>query len=224
MLHPLAISSIVLVASLALASALLAAAPRQSEPVAEAHRIWSLGLFFAPLGWALLESGALMPSNTLSVAAKTALAAGFWAYLLATARLAGWRSTLRWTITPVFVVLIASLWMRWQAPQVPMRTGLLSAICALFAAGVAAMAIRAALDRVPQAWTLATAFCASALALALRAFALLAPEGFAVRDWFDTTSMHSALLGLAIVAPAAATLAFLLAEGVQQPAATQADG
>lgn len=220
MLHPLALSCIVLVASLGLASALLAASSRQPDAVAEAHRVWSLGLFFAPLGWALLELGALMPSNGLSVAAKTALASGFWAYLLATARLAGLRGGMRWTVLPVLVVLLASLWMRWNTPLVPMRTGLLSVICALFAAGVALMAIRAARARVPQAGTLAAAFCASALALGARSLLLLAPPA---NPGFDLPAWSSALLGAAVFAPALATLAFVLTQADARRASTQAD-
>lgn len=220
MLHPLALSCIVLVASLGLASALLAASSRQPGAVAEAHRVWSLGLFFAPLGWALLELGALMPSNGLSVAAKTALASGFWAYLLATARLAGLRGGMRWTVVPVLVVVLASLWMRWQSPLVPMRTGLLSVICAVFAAGVAIMAIRAARDRVPQAGMLAVAFCASALALGGRALLLLAPGA---AGGLDLPAWTSALLGAAVFAPALATLAFVLTHGAPQAASSQAD-
>lgn len=221
LLHPLAISSLLLVASLGLATALLAATPRHSPQVADAHRIWSLGLLFAPLGWMLLELGALMPSNTLGVLAKTALASGFAAYLAATMRLAGVRRRASWIALPVLVVLSASLWMRWQTPHLPMRTGLLSLVCAVFAAAVAVMATRAARDAVPQAWTLATAFCASALALGLRAFVLLVP---AAQGWFDAPGLHSAMLGAAILAPALATMAFLLAGSAERRASTQTDG
>ena len=209
MLHPLAISCLVLVASLGLATALLASAPRHPPEAADAHRIWSLGLFFAPLGWALLELGALMPSNTLSVVAKTALAAGFAAYLVSTIRLAGVRARVAWIALPVLVVLVASAWVRWQTPNLPMRTGLVSLVCAAFSAGVAVMALRAARGGVPQAWTLASAFFASTLALGLRAATLYGPSWFG--DAVAAGTLASAALGAAIVAPAIATLAFLLA-------------
>ena len=224
LLHPLAISSLLLVASLALATALLQAAPRQPARVGDAHRVWSLGLLFAPLGWTLLELGALMPSNTLSVAAKTSLAAGFGAYFIATMRLAGMRGDVRWAALPVMLVLGASLWVRWQTPNVPMRSGLLSLVCTAFAAGVAVMALRATRSAVPQAWTLALAFCVSALALGARAFLLLAPATRPVFAWMEAPGVHSTLLGAAILAPALATLAFLLAGTHDARATTQTEG
>lgn len=223
LLHPLALSSLLLVASLGLATGLLVAAPRQLAQVGEAHRVWSLGLLFAPLGWMLLELGALMPSNSLSVAAKTSLAAGFAAYLIATARLAGWQARLGWIALPVVGVLGASLWVHWQTPHLPMRTGLLSLVCTTFATGVAVMALRAARTGVPQAWTLASAFCVSALALGTRALLLLSPEGGPLREWIDADGIHSLLLGAAILAPALATLAFLLAGSAHEDA-TQTEG
>lgn len=223
LLHPLAVSTLLLVASLGLATALLAAVPRQAPDVGDAHRIWSLGLFFAPLGWTLLELGALMPSNGLSVAAKTALAAGFGAYLIATARLAGLRVGMRWTAMPVLFVLAASLWVRWQDPNVPMRTGLVSVVCALFTAGVAVMALRAARNAVPQASTLAIAFVVSTLALATRAALLLAPHALPLHAWLDVVEMHSVLLGAAILAPALATLAFLLAGSAARESSAPSD-
>jgi diguanylate cyclase (GGDEF)-like protein len=96
-------------------------------------------------------------------------------------------------------------------PEQPMRTGLLSVLCALAAAAAAALAWREARAAgSSHARMVAIAFAGAAALLAGRAALLFLPEGNAGRIWIDGPVGQSLLLGLAMLAPAVATLGFVL--------------
>lgn len=206
---PLAASLVLLLASLTVATGLLSLAPRPWSPLGEARRLWSMALLFAPVGWMLLELGGLLQLSLLAVVAKVAISTAFAVFLVAAASLRGAVLRWRWAAAPVIVVLGASMWVYWHAPYAPMRTGLLSLICAGVALWVAAMTFDArARARCAHASWLAAAFVFSALLLATRGIVLLAPSDWSIAA-LGSGSVPSLLLGAALSVPLLATL-FLL--------------
>ena len=207
---PLAASLVLLLASLTVATGLLSVAPRPWSPLGEARRLWSMALLFAPVGWMLLELGGLLQMGLLAVAAKLAISAAFAVFLVAAATLRGQALRWRWAAVPVLVVLVASMWVYWHAPYAPMRTGLLSLICAGVALWIAFLTFDArARARCAHASWLATAFVFSALLLAMRGIVLLAPADWSVAAVGDGTT-PSLLLGAALSVPLLATLCLLV--------------
>jgi hypothetical protein len=206
---PLAASLVLLLASLTVATGLLSLAPRPWSPLGEARRLWSMALLFAPVGWMLLELGGLLQMGLLSIIAKFAISASFAVFLVAAATLRGARVRWHWVAAPVAFVLAASMWVYWREPYAPMRTGLLSLICAGVAIWIAVLSLdarsRASCRHAP--W-LAAAFFVSAALLTMRGIVLLAPIGSFAPDW-STGAVPSVLLGTALAVPLLATLCLL---------------
>jgi hypothetical protein len=207
---PLAASLVLLLASLTVATGLLSLAPRPWTALGETRRLWSIALLFAPVGWMMLELGHLMNLGLLAIAAKIAISLAFVVFLAAVANLRGMPLRWRWAALPVLGVAAASLWVYWNAPYAPMRTGLLSLICAGLALGIAALASgRRTREHCPHAPWLALAFLASGLLLLLRGVFLLAPPsgpGLAAA----AATNASLLLGAALAIPLLATLFLML--------------
>ncbi|MBX3725475.1 MAG: GGDEF domain-containing protein [Xanthomonadales bacterium] len=212
---PLATAVILLVLASVMATALVDAARRQPRPLAPALRQWAFALIAGPLGWCLLElAGEVLPP-AWAVLAKPLIMTAFIGHLHAVLVLRGHIAPAAWQYLPVLAVALATLGWYVLSPETPMRTGLLSLMCALAAAATAVSCLgdvprRRRLD-VPMG-LLATSFGLSALLLGGRAaILLLAPENARQRIWLAQPTSHSLVLGLALLGPLTATLAFVLA-------------
>jgi hypothetical protein len=206
---PLAASLVLLLASLTVATGLLSLAPRPWSPLGEARRLWSMALLFAPVGWMLLELGGLLQLGLLSILAKLAISAAFAVFLVAAATLRGTGVRWPWVAAPVIVVLLASMWVYWQAPRVPMRTGLLSLICAGVAIWIALLSLDARTRaRCVHAPWLAAGFGISAALLTVRGLVLLAPSSWSLAAWSQGAT-PSLLLGTALAPPLLTTACLL---------------
>jgi hypothetical protein len=220
---PLAASLVLLLASLTVATGLLSLAPRPWSPLGEARRLWSMALLFAPVGWMLLELGGLLQMGLLAVIAKFAISAAFAVFLVAAATLRGQTLRWRWAAAPVLLVLAASMWVYWHAPYAPMRTGLLSLICAGIALWIAVLTFDArARARCPHVSWLAAAFVISAVLLAMRGIVLLAPPEWPVAN-LSPGGSPSLLLGAALSVPLLATLCLLFERDDASSLALQLD-
>jgi hypothetical protein len=199
----LAAALILLIASLTVASALLSLLPRPGSPLGEARRLWSIALLFAPMGWMLLELGSLLGLALLSLFAKAAIVIAFAVFLGAISTLRGSPMRLYWHVLPVAFVASASLWVYWNAPYAPMRTGLLSLVCAVLALRGAWLA-GSSLTRLhcPRAAGLLAAFALSAALMSVRGVMLLSPGN---PEGGDPAGVASVLLGIALLAPLLAT-------------------
>ncbi|MDZ3823910.1 MAG: GGDEF domain-containing protein [Pseudoxanthomonas sp.] len=214
-IDPLATAVILLVLASAMATALVDAARRQPRPLAPALRQWAFALVAGPLGWCLLElAGDTLPA-AVAVLAKPLIMTAFIGHLHAVLVLRGTIAPAAWQFLPVLAVALATLGWYLLAPDTPMRTGLLSLMCALAAAATALLCLgdvpRRRRLEVPMG-LLATSFCLSALLLGGRAaILLLAPEAAWQRTWLAQPTSHSLVLGLALLGPLMATMAFVLA-------------
>lgn len=214
-IDPLATAVILLVLASAMAMALVDTARRQPRPLAPALRQWAFALVAGPLGWCLLElAGGPLPA-ALAVLAKPLVMAAFVGHLHAVLVLRGHIGPAAWQYLPVLAVALATLAWYLLAPATPMRTGLLSLLCALAAAATAMLCLAERPGRrrsdVPLA-LLATCFGLSALLFGSRAaILLLLPEASWLRAWLAQPTSHSLVLGLALLGPLTATLAFVLA-------------
>lgn len=210
-LDPLSTAAMLLVATAAMASALFASARRQPAPLAPAQRIWATALVCAPTGWLLLELAGPSGWPLLAVPAKALIMAAFLGHLHALLVLRDAVLPAPWQQLPVLAVALASAGFYVLQPEQPMRTGLLSVLCALAAAAAAVLAWREARAAgSSHARMVAIAFAGAALLLAGRAALLFLPEGNVGRVWIDGPVGQSLLLGLAMLAPAVATLGFAL--------------
>jgi diguanylate cyclase (GGDEF)-like protein len=210
-LDPLSTAAMLLVATAAMAGALFVSARRQPLPLAPAQRIWATALACAPTGWLLLELAAPQGWPLLAVPGKALIMAAFLGHLHALLVLREAVLPAPWQQLPVVAVALASAGFYVLQPEQPMRTGLLSGLCALAAAGAAALAWREARTAgSAHARMVAIAFAVAAVLLAGRAALLFLPEGNIGRVWIDGPVGQSLLLGLAMLAPAVATLGFVL--------------
>lgn len=210
-IHPLAVATTLLAGAVAMALALLLSARRQPEPIRSAQQTWARGLVFLPLGWVLLESARLGASPAWAILAKALFMAAFVEYLRAVRQLLGEILPWRWFWTPVLAVALLSLGFTLAHPADPMRTGLLSLLCAAAAASTAQTALRQRReDGSPQTRVLAGCFVVVAVVMVGRAGLLYLPADAALRQWAESPLAQSLLLGLCALGPAVATLAFVL--------------
>lgn len=214
---PLAASLVLLLASLTVATGLLSLAPRPWSALGETRRLWSIALLFAPVGWMLLELGSLLRLGLLAIAAKLAISLAFVVFLAAIMNLRGSVLRWRWAAVPVLGIAAASLWVYWTAPYEPMRTGLLSLVCAAIALGIALLAAgRRVREHCRHARWLAFGFLLSALLLLARGVMLLAdPAWLRLGDLPD--SAPSLLLGAALALPLLATLFLMFDSEARRP-------
>ena len=210
-IHPLAVAATLLAGALAMAAALLLSARRQPEPLRSAQQTWARGLAYLPLGWVLLEAARLGASPAWAILAKALFMAAFVEYLRALRRLQGEVLSWRWFWTPVLAVALLSLGFTLAHPADPMRTGLLSLLCAAAAASTAQSALRHRREGgSPQSRVLAACFIVVAAVMVGRAGLLYLPADAAPRLWAESPMAQSLLLGLCALGPAVATLAFVL--------------
>ncbi|MEZ5465646.1 MAG: GGDEF domain-containing protein [Lysobacteraceae bacterium] len=191
--------------SVTVAIGLLVAAVQQPSPVREAQQMWSIGLIAAPLGMTLLKLSESLDVVALAVLAKTVLTAAFVACLLALGRLTGRRPALTLALLPMFVVPLASVWFLIQHPGEPMRSGLLSLVCAALCLATAWLGWSPkARQRWPHARLVASLFALGALLLSTRALLLFGNDAVssASSDW---------LLAAGVLVPPLATVGFALA-------------
>jgi diguanylate cyclase (GGDEF)-like protein len=208
-LDPFASALIALLASAAMSAGLFAAAARQPEELARPQRIWARAILLAPAGWLLLEWAQDQPS--LAVPGKTLIVASFVEYLRALLASRGRMPDSPWFAAPVCLVAVASAIMLFTQPGLPMRTGLLSLICAGIAASTAVVALHGGRSRRGgNAGIVATAFSLCALVMAARGLLLFMPEGSTARAWIDQPWVETLMLGGAMLAPAVASLGFVL--------------
>jgi diguanylate cyclase (GGDEF)-like protein len=208
-LDPFASALIALLASAAMSAGLFAAAARQPEELARPQRIWARAIVLAPAGWLLLEWAQDLPS--LAVPGKTLIVASFVEYLRALLASRGRMPDSPWFAAPVCLVAVASAIMLFTHPGMPMRTGMLSLICAGIAASTAVVALHGGRSRRGgNAGIVATAFLLCALVMAARGLLLFMPEGSAARTWIDQPWVETLMLGGAMLAPAVASLGFVL--------------
>ncbi|HEU0151998.1 MAG TPA: GGDEF domain-containing protein [Arenimonas sp.] len=210
-LDPFASALIALLASAAMSAGLYAAAARQPDDLAGPQRIWARAILLAPLGWLLLEWAVDQPE--LAVPGKTLIVASFIEYLRALVASRGRMPDSPWFAAPVLLVAVASAIMLFTLPGQPMRTGLLSLLCAGIAASTAVVALRPA--RGPRsasshAGIVGAAFSLCALVLLVRGVLLFTAEGSAARQWVEQPWVETLLLGGAMLAPAVASLGFVL--------------
>jgi diguanylate cyclase (GGDEF)-like protein len=208
-LDPFASALIALLASAAMSAGLFAAAARQPEELARPQRIWARAIVLAPAGWLLLEWARDLPS--LAVAGKTLIVASFVEYLRALLASRGRMPDSPWFAAPVCLVAVASALMLFTQPGLPMRTGLLSVLCAGIAASTAVVALRGSRQRRGgNAGIVAAAFLICAAVMLARGLLLFMPEGSAARAWIDQPWVETLMLGGAMLAPAVASLGFVL--------------
>lgn len=209
--QPLVIALTLAAGGLAMALALLASARRQPEPVRCAQLLWARGLACLPLGWVLLEVSLATASPAWSVPAKMLFMAAFMEFLRAMRAVEGEHVARFWFWLPVGAVGLLSLGFLASHPSDPMRTGLLSLMCAIAAASTAQSAWRhLRAGGSPQAGVLCLAFVGVAVVLAGRAGLLFLPAQTAPRLWAETPLAQSLLLGICVLGPAVATLSFVL--------------
>jgi hypothetical protein len=158
-----------------------------------------------------------MNLGLLAIAAKVAISLAFVVFLAAIVNLRGSVLRWRWAAVPVLGVAAASLWVYWNAPYVPMRTGLLSLVCAAMALGIALLAAgRRTREHCRHAPWLAVGFALSALLLVVRGLVLLAdPAWLRLGDLSDSAS--SLLLGAALALPLLATLFLMFGTEARRP-------
>lgn len=210
-LQPLVIALTLAAGGFAMALALLASARRQPEPVRSAQLLWARGLACLPLGWVLLEYSLVAASPTWSVPAKMLFMAAFMEFLRAMRAVEGEHVARFWFWLPVGAVGLLSLGFLASHPNDPMRTGLLSLMCAVAAASTAQSAWRHLRSGgSPQAGVLCLAFVLVAAVLSGRAGLLFLPDQSALRLWAETPLAQSLLLGICVLGPAVATLSFVL--------------
>jgi diguanylate cyclase (GGDEF)-like protein len=208
-LDPFASALIALLASAAMSAGLYAAAARQPEELARPQRIWARAIVLAPAGWLLLEWARDLPS--LAVAGKTLIVASFVEYLRALLASRGRMPDSPWFAAPVCLVAVASALMLFTQPGLPMRTGLLSVLCAGIAASTAVVALHGGRQRRGgNAGIVAAAFLMCAAVMLARGVLLFMPEGSAARVWIDQPWVETLMLGGAMLAPAVASLGFVL--------------
>ncbi|MFY2764720.1 GGDEF domain-containing protein [Arenimonas sp. MALMAid1274] len=208
-LDPFTTALIALLASAAMAAGLYAAASRQPRELACAQRLWARAIVLAPAGWLLLEWADDLPS--LAVPGKTLIIASFVEYLRALVACRGRMPDSPWFAAPVLLVALASLLMLFTHPGQPMRTGLLSLLCAGLAASTSIVAWsqrKAATGS--NALVVAASFGVCALVLCIRGTLLFLPDGSAARAWVQQPWGETLLLGGAMLAPAVASLGFVL--------------
>ena len=136
-LQPLMIALTLAAGGVAMALALWASARRQPEPLRTAQLLWARGLAALPLGWVLLELSLAAGTPALSVPAKMLFMAAFMEFLRAMRTLEGEHVARFWLWMPVGAVGMLSLGFLASYPTDPMRTGLLSLLCAIAAASTA---------------------------------------------------------------------------------------
>ena len=207
-LDPFASALIALLAAAAMSAGLYAAASRQPQELAGPQRIWARALVMAPLGWLLLEWSD-EPSG-LSVAGKTLIIAAFVEYLRALVSSRGRMPDSPWFAAPVALVAVASAIALFMQPDAPMRTGLLSLVCAGVAASTAVVALAWRNPRTGNSAIVAVAFMICAVVLLARGGLLLLPQGHPASAWMDNPWAETLLLGGAMFAPAVASLGFVL--------------
>lgn len=208
-LDPFASALIALLASAAMSAGLYATAARQPEELARPQRIWARAILLAPTGWLLIEWARDVPS--LVVPGKTLIIASFIEYLRALLASRGRMPDSPWFAAPVALVAVASALVLFTQPGQPMRTGLLSLLCAGVAASTAVVALSAGQRRRGgNSGIVATAFGLCALVLLARGTLLLMPESHAARAWVEQDWVETLLLGGAVLAPAVASLGFVL--------------
>ena len=208
-LDPFASALIALLASAAMSAGLYAAAARQPAELAGPQRLWARAILLAPLGWLLLEWAVEHPG--LAVPGKTLIVASFVEYLRALVASRGRMPDSPWFAAPVLLVAVASAIMLFTSPGQPMRTGLLSFLCAGIAASTAVVALRPGPRRAGgNAGIVGAAFSLCALVLVARGVLLFTPEGSAARAWVEEPWVETLLLGGAMLAPAVASLGFVL--------------
>jgi diguanylate cyclase (GGDEF)-like protein len=209
-LDPFSSALIALLASAAMAAGLLAASARQPPELGRPQRIWARAILLAPAGWLLLEWARQVPS--LSVPGKTLIIASFVEYLRALVATRGRMLDSPWFAAPVVLVAVASAVALFTQPGMPMRTGLLSLLCAGLAASTAVVALRhpGRGGSRGNARIIGAAFLLCAGVLALRGLLLFMPEGSAAREWVGQPWVQTLLLGGAMLAPAVASLGFVL--------------
>jgi len=208
-LDPFSSALIALLASAAMSAGLYAAAARQPQEMARPQRIWARAILLAPAGWLLLEWSRDVPS--LSVPGKTLIIASFVEYLRALVAARGRMPDSPWFAAPVVLVAVASAVMLFTQPGLPMRTGLLSLLCAGLAASTAVIALRhPGRGGSGNARIIGAAFLLCAAVLALRGLLLFLPEGSAGREWVAQPWVQTLMLGGAMLAPAVASLGFVL--------------
>lgn len=209
LLDPFTSALIALLASAAMSAGLFAAASRQPEELAWPQRIWARAILLAPAGWLLLEWSSDI--RGLAVAGKTLIVASFVEYLRALVASRGRMPTSVWFAAPVLLVAVASLVMLLMEPGLPMRTGLLSLLCAGIAASTAVVALRHPGRPVGgNAGIVGAAFLLCAGVLLLRGVLLFMPEGSPAREWVALPWAQTLMLGGAMLAPAVASLGFVL--------------
>lgn len=208
-LDPFASALIALLASAAMSAGLYAAAARQPDELARPQRIWARAIVLAPAGWLLLEWAQDLPS--LAVPGKTLIVASFIEYLRALLASRGRMPSSPWFAAPVCLVAVASALMLFTHPGMPMRTGLLSLLCAGIAASTAIVALRGGQSRRGgNAGIVAAAFLMCAAVMLARGLLLFMPEGSGARAWIDQPWVETLMLGGAMLAPAVASLGFVL--------------
>ena len=208
-LDPFASALIALLASAAMSAALYAAAARQPDELARPQRIWARAIVLAPAGWLLLEWAQDQPA--LAVPGKTLIVASFVEYLRALLASRGRMPDSPWFAAPVCLVAVASAITLFTQPGLPMRTGLLSLLCAGIAASTAVIALRVGRERSGgNAGIVAAAFLMCAAVMLARGVLLFMPEGSAARAWIDQPWVETLMLGGAMLAPAVASLGFVL--------------
>lgn len=202
----LCVSMLLALAALGLAALLLWPSRRSlTDPLARARTLWALALLFGPLGWVLLELGGLLRIGILSVVAKVALCATFVAFSAAAAALRGKSISWRWLALPLLMVATTSLSLYAREPHAPMRSGLLSLICAGLALGSAVLLVsHSAGERDRRMLWLAISFGLSATLLCLRGSMLLSDQTGLFPLW-TTQAVASALLGASLALPLLAT-------------------
>jgi len=198
---------LLLTVSLTVSIGLLVAAVRQPSPIREAQQLWSAGLIAAPLGMVLLKLSEHLDVTVVAVIAKTTLTAAFVACLLALGNLTDRRPALKLAFLPVVAVPLASVLFVFQHPGAPMRTGLLSLICAAICLGTAWLGwSRERSDCWRHARIAAALFGIGALLLSVRAALLFASDA-------PTTAAADWLLAAGVLVPPLATVGFALACG-----------
>jgi diguanylate cyclase (GGDEF)-like protein len=210
-LDPFGSALIALLASAAMSAGLFAAAARQPAELGRPQRIWARAILLAPAGWLLLEWSRELPS--LSVPGKTLIIASFVEYLRALVATRGRMPDSPWFAAPVVLVAVASVIALFTQPGLPMRTGLLSLLCAGLAASTAVIALRSpgrGGSGSGNARIIGAAFLLCAGVLALRGLLLFMPEDSAAREWVGLPWVQTLMLGGAMLAPAVASLGFVL--------------
>lgn len=196
--------------SVAMAVSLLVSAVRQPRPVGPAQRVWAAALVCAPVGWLLLSIANSSSIGWLAIPAKALIIASFVGYLHALMVLRGSLLPAPWQQLPVLAVAFATTGFYFLWPDQPMRTGLLSALCAAAALVTAIIAHRHARAGSRHGRLVSVAFLVAAAVLATRAILLFAPEASAAHAWVQEPIAQTLLLGTPLLAPLVATLGFVL--------------